>query len=99
MHVHTHTQVYQWHEDYSVKYRTDFVHGGLVTENDYTYSKIWSYTFENSDNFVKPTTCALTRNHGELPFLSFSIPGAYFWHINCVTARMRPCFCTTNDEI
>lgn len=56
--------MYQWHEDYSVRSRTDYIHGGLVTQKDYHYSRIWSPVFEDSKNFVKPTTCALTENSG-----------------------------------
>ena len=56
--------MYQWHEDYSVRSRTDYVHGGLVTQKDYSYSRIWSRVFEDSQSFMKPTTCALTENLG-----------------------------------
>ena len=57
-------QVYEWHEDYTVTTRTDYVNGGLNTQKHYTYSKIWSEEFENSEAFVKPITCALTQNDG-----------------------------------
>ena len=54
-------QVYQWLEDYSTRARTDFVHGGIVYQDEYTYSRGWAYQYHDGSSFVKPTTCALTQ--------------------------------------